>query len=112
MHQQQPKGYTRLGPAIRHASTSLDNEKANHKLIVLITDGKPTDMDAYEGRRGIEDVRMALKETELKRIHTWAMAIEASDKNYFKSMFSNYSLVSDPENFADELVKLLLKLFK
>lgn len=112
MSLQQPEGYTRLGPAIRHASTSLENEKANHKLMVLVTDGKPTDMDEYEGRRGIEDITKALRETESKGIYTWGMAIEATDKSYFRSMFPSYSLVVNPEYFTDELIKILLKLCK
>jgi nitric oxide reductase activation protein len=69
-------------------------------------------MDEYEGRRGIEDITKALRETESKGIYTWGMAIEATDKSYFRSMFPSYSLVVNPEYFTDELIKILLKLCK
>jgi len=52
-----PKGYTRLGPALRHATSILNKSAAQKKVLLLLTDGKPTDIDGYEGKYGIEDMR-------------------------------------------------------
>ncbi|HGG05330.1 MAG TPA: nitric oxide reductase D protein, partial [Aliiroseovarius sp.] len=58
-----PSFYTRLGAAIRHASAGLQDRATRRKLLLVITDGKPNDLDHYEGRHGIEDSRMAVRES-------------------------------------------------
>ncbi|MFI4935962.1 MAG: citrate/2-methylcitrate synthase, partial [Caulobacterales bacterium] len=35
--------------------------RARHRLLLLVSDGKPTDYDRYEGRHGIADVRQAVR---------------------------------------------------
>ena len=58
-----PGFYTRLGAAIRHASAGLSTREARkRRLLLVITDGKPNDLDHYEGRHGIEDSHMAVRE--------------------------------------------------
>ena len=57
-----PGHYTRLGAAIRHASAMLAAEAAARRLLLVLTDGKPNDLDHYEGVHGIEDSRMAVRE--------------------------------------------------
>ena len=52
-----PQGYTRIGLAIRYATRDLATVAAERKLLLLVSDGKPTDYDRYEGRYGIADVR-------------------------------------------------------
>ena len=56
----EPSGYTRLGPAIRHSTYRLSQLNSKNKLLILLTDGKPTDYDRYEGRYGIEDIHNAI----------------------------------------------------
>ena len=57
-----PGFYTRLGAAVRHASAGLASRARQRRLLIVITDGKPNDLDHYEGRHGIEDSRMAIRE--------------------------------------------------
>ncbi len=49
-----PGYYTRMGAAIRHACSVLSATGAGSQLLVLLSDGKPNDLDQYEGRYGIE----------------------------------------------------------
>jgi nitric oxide reductase NorD protein len=72
----EPTGYTRIGPAIRHGIHLLQQQHATQKLLLLISDGKPTDYDRYEGRYGIADVRQAIREAGQVRIHTYALAVD------------------------------------
>lgn len=71
-----PQGYTRIGPALRHAVAGFAARPADRKLLLLITDGKPTDHDRYEGRYGLADVRMALREAERAGVLAHALAID------------------------------------
>ena len=57
-----PGSTTRLGAAIRHVSADLARQPRQRRLLLAITDGKPNDVDHYEGRHGIEDSRMAIRE--------------------------------------------------
>jgi nitric oxide reductase NorD protein len=57
-----PGYYTRMGAAIRQATVLLGACKQRRKLLLLVTDGKPNDLDLYEGRYGVEDTREAVLE--------------------------------------------------
>ena len=57
-----PGYYTRMGAALRHLQTVLAERPQRHRLLLLLTDGKPNDVDHYEGRYGIEDTRKAIQE--------------------------------------------------
>ena len=50
-----PGYYTRMGTAIRQATKVLSVEKSHQRVLLILTDGKPNDLDCYEGRYGIED---------------------------------------------------------
>src|SRR5690606_11130434 len=62
IHALRPGLYTRLGAAIRHAAHGLAIEGRSRRLLIVITDGKPNDLDHYEGRHGIEDSAMAVRQ--------------------------------------------------
>jgi len=85
----EPQGYTRIGPAIRHATQGLRNMPQRHKLLFLLTDGKPTDFDRYEGRYGIEDVKMAVKEARHWGIETFALAFDPKASGALVQMFGS-----------------------
>jgi len=83
----EPTGYTRIGPALRYATDCLAREPAERRLLLLVSDGKPTDYDRYEGRYGIADVRQALREAERREIHTHALAVDAIARDALPPMF-------------------------
>jgi nitric oxide reductase NorD protein len=66
----EPDGFTRTGAALRHATACLMRRDARHRLLLLLSDGRPNDVDQYEGRYGIEDTRMAVdRGTPARRAH-------------------------------------------
>lgn len=83
----EPQGYTRIGPALRHAIALMGKEKARQRWIFLLTDGKPNDYDRYEGVYGIEDVRRAVREAADEHVHVMALAVESDAKFYLPRMF-------------------------
>lgn len=80
------QGYTRIGPALRHATAGLARVGADRRLLLLVSDGKPTDQDRYEGRHGIADVRMALREAARERITTHALTVETRARDHLPGM--------------------------
>lgn len=105
-------GYTRIGPALRHAYKMFSKTKAEKKLLILLTDGKPCDYDRYEGRYGIEDVRKAIQEGQAEGVITHAFAVDKQARDYFPIMFtrSNFDIVAHPSKLLESLFQLYLKL--
>lgn len=91
-------GYTRIGPALRHAQELLMRQSAERRVIFLLTDGRPCDYDRYEGEYGIRDVRKAIESGTRRGILTHAFAIERRAREQFPRMFSHqhYDIVPHP----------------
>lgn len=108
----QPEGYTRIGPALRHAHERLLNQKASRKIVILLTDGRPCDYDRYEGKHGIHDVKKAIETGLQHGIHTHAFAIEKQAAEYFPQMFTgrHFDILPNPDKLSGALVKLFAKL--
>lgn len=104
-----PRGYTRLGPAIRHATQLLSQSESQNRILLLLTDGKPTDFDGYEGRYGVEDIRKSCLEAESRQIVTKALAIEKSARHYFPQMFGSFEVLNSSANLPSSLVKTYLQ---
>ncbi|MBU45280.1 MAG: hypothetical protein CMN76_18860 [Spirochaetaceae bacterium] len=82
----EPRGYTRIGPALRHASSILEQRAGRHRWIVLFTDGHPNDYDRYEGRYGQEDVKHAIQEAESDGMGVYLLSFDRS-----RDVFGGYA---------------------
>ena len=82
-------GYTRIGPALRHATAELRKQPSRSRWIVLLSDGKPNDYDRYEGAYGLADVRQAIKEARQEGIQTYGLAVESAAKYYLPLMLGH-----------------------
>ncbi|WP_374075260.1 nitric oxide reductase activation protein NorD [Bdellovibrio bacteriovorus] len=108
----EPVGYTRIGPALRHSLEIMKTSSARHKLIVLLSDGKASDYDQYEGRYGIEDIKQAVREAQQQNVHVKCLAIEEKAKFYLPQMFGmgHIQILSNPHKLPQALTTLLLPL--
>ena len=82
-----PGYYTRMGGAIRHVTQQLVDRPNHHRLLLLISDGKPNDLDHYEGRYGIEDTRMAIREARQQGIAVFGVTVDDRARDYFPYLF-------------------------
>lgn len=108
----EPENYTRAGAAIRHASAELMAEPAVHRLLLLLSDGKPNDVDQYEGRYGVEDMRQAVTEARLQGIAPFCLTVDRHAANYLPLVFGphHYALLPRPELLPLILLDWLRKL--
>ncbi|MEP7027118.1 MAG: VWA domain-containing protein [Candidatus Eisenbacteria bacterium] len=83
----EPDRYTRLGAAVRHATAMLARERARHRLLLLLSDGKPNDVDQYEGRYGVEDARQAVHEARLEGILPFCLTVDRQATVYLPRIF-------------------------
>ncbi len=108
----EPDGYTRVGAAVRHATALLAREPARHRLLLLLSDGRPNDVDLYEGRYGLEDTRQALIETRLQGIRPFCVTIDREAPGYAGHVFGrgDYALLHHSERLPEVLAAVLRRL--
>jgi len=107
-----PGYYTRMGAAIRHASSLLAKQPSAEKLLLILTDGKPNDLDKYEGRYGVEDTRMAVIEAERMGLRPFCVTIDEHASDYLPYLFGkqSYVLIHDATALPRKLPMLYLRL--
>ncbi len=103
-----PGYYTRMGAAIRQASSLLAQQKKRQRLLLILTDGKPNDLDQYEGRYGIEDTRVALIEARKLGLRPFCVTIDSEASDYLPHLFGagGYVVIRNPEELPKELPML------
>lgn len=107
-----PGFYTRLGAAIRHASAGLTREARRRRLLLVITDGKPNDLDHYEGRHGIEDSRKAIEEARRQGHAVFGITVDRDGKAWFPRLFGQggYAVIAHPEKLTQALPQIYRQL--
>ena len=100
-----PGYYTRLGAAIRHATTILDGQRAARRILLILSDGKPNDLDLYDGRYGIEDTRVAVVEARNRGVVPFCVTIDREGASYLPHLFgpAGYAVIRQPDELPARL---------
>jgi len=100
-----PGHYTRMGAAIRHTTAELCQRPNRHRLLLVISDGKPNDSDYYEGRYAIEDTRRAILDARQQELKVFGITIDRDAQDYIAHLFGRggYAMVHKPEHLAQAL---------
>jgi nitric oxide reductase NorD protein len=108
----EPDGYTRTGAALRHASALLARQPARHRLLLVLTDGKPNDVDHYPGRYGIEDTRQAVAEARRQGLVPFCLTVDREAPVYMPTIFGprGYALLRRQELLPAVLVEVVRRL--
>jgi len=107
-----PGYYTRMGAAIRQSIKVLSAEKSHQRVLMIITDGKPNDLDLYEGRYGVEDTRMAIIEAKQAGLQPFCVTIDEEADEYLPHLFgkNGFVVIKDPAQLPKELPRLYVNL--
>ncbi len=107
-----PGYYTRMGAAVRYGQRLLAARGTDRRLLLMLTDGKPNDLDAYEGRYGIEDTRRALQEARRAGLRPFCVTIDEKGNDYLPYLFgsNDYLVIRRPEQLPSELPRLYARL--
>ncbi|MDT8403097.1 nitric oxide reductase activation protein NorD [Sulfuriflexus sp.] len=109
-------GYsTRMGAAMRHASHYLGAQKADKKLLLVLTDGEPSDIDVDDPQLLIKDAHKAVQELDQEGIYTYCINLDANVKpgedDYVTGIFGNhYTIIDKIERLPEKLPKLFMAL--
>ena len=108
----EPERFTRLGAPIRHVAASLARTGARLRLLLLLSDGKPNDEDAYAGEYGIEDARQALVEARALGVRPFCITIDREGPGYLPRLFGphGYTVLWDVEQLPLGLLRVYRRL--
>jgi hypothetical protein len=107
-------GYsTRMGAAMRHAAHYLGARPADKKLMLILTDGKPSDVDAHDERLLVEDARQAVKEIDREGIFTYCISLDPKADEYVSDIFGRqYTVIDNIQRLPEKLPELFMALTK
>jgi nitric oxide reductase NorD protein len=107
-----PGYYTRMGAAIRLATRRLAQRPERQRLLLILTDGKPNDIDVYEGRWGLEDTRHAVIEARQAGLVPFCLSIDEAAHHYLPHLFGQqgWARVSRPAELPARLATVYARL--
>lgn len=104
---------TRMGAALRHAGHYLEGRPADKKLMLILTDGQPADVDVQDERVLIEDARRAVRELDQKGIFTYCINLDHKADDYIGDIFGRrYTVVDNIQRLPEKMPELFMALTK
>ncbi|MBI5846033.1 MAG: VWA domain-containing protein [Deltaproteobacteria bacterium] len=106
-----PSRNTRMGAAVRHASAMLAARQNRVKLLIILSDGFPNDLE-YKGNYAIADTRRSIREAKAKNIAVHAVTVNLSDAARLDEIYGEvgHTLISDVTDLPEKLVGLYRRL--
>lgn len=112
-----PLHATRMGPAIRHATAKLEAKDAKNRILFLISDGRPRDLEYGKGHAdkeyAIHDTKMAFTEAARKGIAPFCLTVDKEGHDYMRDMMSSdmgYEVLDDIKLLPERLPQLYRRL--
>jgi len=104
---------TRMGAAMRHAAHYLEAQKADKKLMLILTDGEPADIDVEDGQLLIQDTRKAVGELQQQGIYSYCINLDPKADEYVADIFGNhYTVIDHVDKLPEQLPKIFMSLTK
>ncbi|MGE5547169.1 MAG: nitric oxide reductase activation protein NorD [Solirubrobacterales bacterium] len=105
---------TRMGAALRHAGSILDDRREAKKLLLLLSDGEPADIDVDDDDYLKADTHMAVGELRARGIATFCMTLDTKADAYVADVFgkNGYTVVDQIGRLPEKLTRLFLSLTK
>lgn len=103
---------TRMGAALRHAVRAFADEPSDSRIVLLVTDGAPSDVDVHEPGYLVEDARAAVHEARDQGIHVHGLAVDPQGHAYVRRIFGwgHFDVVDDPRMLPARLCRLYARL--
>lgn len=104
---------TRMGAAMRHAAHTLSTREADKKLLLVLTDGEPHDIDEADPEVLKVDAHKAVQELGQKGIYSYCVNLDPQADDYVQSIFgSHYTVIDQVQTLPQKLAKLFVSLTK
>jgi nitric oxide reductase NorD protein len=105
----EPDDNTRLGAAVRHATAQLLAQHAHRRVLLILSDGKPHDVDWYWEGAAVEDSRVAILEARAAGVHSFCVTVDSKEADYLPHLFGEgrYWVLADPTELPKALIRLI-----
>jgi nitric oxide reductase NorD protein len=106
--------FTRMGAPVRHVTSALCREHASRRLLLILSDGKPNDVDVYEGRYGVEDTRQAVAEARRLGVTVFCLTVDREAPRYAGRVFGRggFAMLHRAEQLPALLIEVLRQLIR
>lgn len=96
---------TRMGTALRHCGWHLQRQECRRKLVLLVTDGEPADIDECDPQYLCQDAKKAVENLASIGIDTYCLTLDADADRYVSRIFgeNNYSILDNIERLPERL---------
>jgi len=96
---------TRMGAAIRHATHHLNNQRTSKRLLMVITDGEPADVDVRDPQYLRYDAKKAVEDAARNGISTFCMTLDPRADQYVSRIFGakNFMIVDHIARLPEKL---------
>jgi hypothetical protein len=103
---------TRMGCALRHAGHFLRGRRASHRLIMLLTDGEPHDIDVHDKQYLVLDAKHAVEEQRRLGVTSYCISLDPGADKYVSRIFGarNYMVLDQLRRLPEKLPALYLRL--
>ena len=103
---------TRMGAALRHAGHHLYKQPERRKLILLVTDGEPADIDERDPQHLRFDTKKAVEELYTNGVLSYCLTLDPNADDYVKRIFgaNNYTVIDHVERLPEQLPLLFASL--
>jgi nitric oxide reductase activation protein len=103
---------TRMGAALRHAGQHLIKQSERRKLILLVTDGEPADIDERDPQHLRHDAKKAVEDIAAKGVYTYCLTLDPLADRYVSRIFgeNNFTIVDNVERLPERLPTLFASL--
>jgi len=102
---------TRMGAAMRHAGRGLKMQQADKKLLLILTDGRPHDVDVKDEQYLIRDARKAVQELDRDGVYAYCINLDPRADEYVADIFaSQYTVIDNIERLPERLPELFISL--
>ena len=103
---------TRMGAALRHAGYHLLKQQEKRKLILLVTDGEPADVDERDPQHLRHDTKKAVEELYSHGVLTYCLTLDPNADDYVKRIFgaNNYTIIDNVDRLPEKLPTLFASL--
>ncbi|MDA8107760.1 MAG: VWA domain-containing protein [Betaproteobacteria bacterium] len=103
---------TRMGAALRHAGRELAAQRSHRRLLLMVSDGEPSDVDVADRRYLVEDARHAILAMAHFGIDVFCVGLDADGDSYLTRIFGrrNVLQVDRVERLPEKLPMLYFRL--
>lgn len=96
---------TRMGAAIRHATAALKAQRSRKKLLLVITDGEPADVDVCDPHHLRQDTKKAVEDAGRHGVTTFCLSLDPRADPYVGHIFGacHYLVLDRVERLPEKL---------